>query len=140
MDVKINGRVVSADALLASAPKRKAKPKAEAPAASHKGYRVVGHYPGELEDARKFNASEWARWNSHTPEARSEALKKGKRPPPMWDEQQWRLHTKKTAVRSRPYEISAAADQCAELARKVGWLDVEVLEVKRGEAPPPGMF
>ncbi len=34
----------------------------------------------------------------------------------------------------------AAADECAELARKAGWLDVEVLELKRGEAPPPGMF
>lgn len=41
------------------------------------------------------------------------------------------VYTWKDSVRSKPYEILEAAEQCAEMARKAGWEDVEIIEVKR---------
>ncbi len=140
MKFMINGQLLDANTIVALAPKRKAKQKDGAPQVFHKGYRVVGHAPGSLEKAHNLNVEEWRRWNSHDANQRARAIKDGRRPPPMWDEEQWRLRTKKTAVRTKPYEIAAAADECAELARKQGWLDVQVLALSQGDAPPPGMF
>lgn len=54
----------------------------------------------------------------------------GRQPLP-WDEEQWFLKTKPQKVRSRPYEIRVAADECAALATKTGWLRVQVNEIRR---------
>lgn len=49
-----------------------------------------------------------------------------------WDQEAWMSATKPKRVRSKPYEISSSADQCAELARKAGWLRVSVEEIMKG--------
>ncbi len=54
---------------------------------------------------------------------------------PQWDELKWREKTKKKAVRPKPYEIQSAADKCAELARKDGWLDVDVIAITKVDVP-----
>lgn len=136
---KVSDRVVTGAFLLRTAPSRKSAPKKE-PTASHKGFRVVGHHPGQLENAHAGNLADWAAWNKQTPEQRISALREKRRPPAMWDETQWRLRTKKTAVRTKPYDLASAAEECAELARKAGWIDVEVLELKSGESSAAVMF
>ncbi len=135
----LGDRVVTEAFLRRTAPSRKSAPK-KLPTASHKGYRVVGHKPGALESAHAGNLSDWAAWNKQTPEQRISALREKRRPPAMWDETQWRLRTKKSAVRTKPYEVASAAEECAELARKAGWIDVEVLELKSGESSAAVMF
>lgn len=51
--------------------------------------------------------------------------------PKPWDEDFWRRNARKASVRSKPYEILSAAEQCAEMAIKAGWEDVEIVEVKK---------
>jgi hypothetical protein len=140
MKVTVNGREVDASDLLSKAPKRKARPRADGPAASHRGFRVIGHPPGAMEEAREANAEAWRRWSAHSGEERAKALSLGKRPPHLWDEQRWRQSTKKEAVRAKPYELSAAADECKALAEKFGWTDVQIVSLQQGDAPEPGMF
>jgi transposase len=77
----------------------------------HKGFRVVGHSPEAIEKAREANRIE----REKDPEVKP------------FDEVAWRKKTKPKAVRSKPYEIASSAQQCADLAKKGGWLDVEVI-------------
>jgi hypothetical protein len=63
--------------------------------------------------------------------AKAEGLKWEGRPPQTWDEEQW-LHTAKAAkVRTRPFEIRAAAQELADLAMRQGWVHVRVSEIRR---------
>ncbi len=114
--------------------KRAARPKSEAPQEFHKGFKVVGHRPGSLEFAREFANKARAEWSELSQEERSKRLCSGLREPPMWVEEKWRAETKKSAVRSRPYEVHEAAELCKQIAEGQGWLDVVVLEVKRANA------
>lgn len=130
--VDIHGNPVSIERLAAQAKK---KPKAAAssgPESSHMGWRVVGHPAGACEAAHAENVVAWRQWNSHDGAARGAAIARGERSPDMWDETLWRLRTKKRNINGRPYGVPAAAEQCAELARKAGWEDVEVLELRKG--------
>jgi hypothetical protein len=44
----------------------------------------------------------------------------------------WMSKNKPKRARSKPYEIESAADQCAALMTKAGWLHVRVDELMRG--------
>lgn len=47
----------------------------------------------------------------------------------------WIANQRGKPVRPQPYFVPEAAEQCAELARKAGWLSVQVTEVaKRKQA------
>lgn len=128
IDFVVGGKVVSESMLLDSATKRQPKARAEV-SEYHKGYRVVGHPPGALEAAAKFRAEQLALWSSYDEEDRRRAKKRGEKEPRPWDEEQWRRNTHKKPIRSKPYEIPTAADLCAEMARKAGWIDVEVVAI-----------
>jgi hypothetical protein len=43
----------------------------------------------------------------------------------------WMAKNKPKRARSKPYEIESAADTCAELMRKAGWLHVRVDELMK---------
>ena len=83
-----------------------------APAPFHKGWRVQGIPPEALAAARDA--------------CKHNGLK--------WDRDAWLMNAKAKPVRSKPYSLHTAANECAELAKKAGWLRVEVVEVRRGEA------
>ena len=75
----------------------------------HKGFRVVGVLESALTKAEQEH-------------------KVNEKP---FDANHWLMNASKRAIRSKPYEILEAAQVCAELARKAGWLAVEVREIKR---------
>lgn len=105
---------------------KKAAIKRDQPEGYHKGFRVVGHPPGALEEAKKEREELIAfavRKRNH-----GDASVKI---PPQFNEDDWRRNSKKTSVRSKPYELREAADLCAAMAIKSGWQDVEVLESKK---------
>lgn len=89
----------------------------------HKGWRVVGHPPGAFESALEGNQR-----------VQKMAEVSGGKPIETLTHDEWLRTTKKKPVRSKPYGLVGAADQCADLARKAGWSHVEVVEIKRGEA------
>lgn len=101
------------------------------PESRHDGWRVVGHPPGAMESAKEAADKECAGWASLSKQERAEKLRSRMREPKPWDEAAWRKDTKPKPVRSKPYTIPAAADQCADLARKAGWLDVRIIELKK---------
>ncbi len=111
----------------------KSKPKADAPAEFHRGWRVQGHPPGAMEQACAEANRLLDMWNAQTEQEKAEAIRSGDRQPPAWDERLWRTGTKKKPVRSKPYEVPEAARLCADMARKAGWLDIEVAELKRSK-------
>lgn len=92
----------------------------------HKGYAVVGRPPGAIKSSQELAERLCAEWASMSGAKRSEALKNGQRPPLAWDLNRY-LKTKPPRVRSKPYEIPSAAEECAEMARKTGWEYVEVV-------------
>lgn len=116
----VNGREVTAEQFQSQAEKKKPKPVREQKG-YHKGFRVVGHAPGAMEEAKRDREDAIQTWN------RDRAGKM----PKTWDEASWRRNTKKTALRSKPYEIYEAAELCADMARQDGWEDVEIIEVKK---------
>jgi hypothetical protein len=110
--VNVNGDPWAPSARATTAPKR---PKKENTEGSHNGWRVVGFPPGAREDAKREHEFKQA----------------GKKEPKAWNEAHWLMNGKKTAVRSKPYELQEAAKQCAEMATKAGWLAVECVELKK---------
>lgn len=113
------GETVSIERLAAQAPKKKARPQKDS---FHNGWRVQGIPPGALEDARKAADAEAAH-----------ARRQGQEPK-AWDEQHWLMNAKRKPVRSKPYEIPAAAEECRRLAQAAGWLRVEIVELKKEAA------
>lgn len=87
----------------------------------HKGFAVCGYPPGALDEARAAHERVVAM-----------AEKAGGAAPKPFDESEWRTKTKKKRV-AKPYSLRSAAVQCAELARKAGWTEVDVVEL----APEP---
>ena len=50
-------------------------------------------------------------------------------------------HAKRVRIRPTPYELQSAAQQCAEMAARSGWLDVRVEELLAAEvAQRPGLL
>lgn len=133
----IGGRLVEEDDLkrqAKAAPKPAPKPKADAEQKWHKGWRVSGHPPGAMEKAKTLADASMARWENMSEARRVNAIKVGEKPPKPWDEILWRRNTALKAVRSKPYTIPEAAEVCREMAIKEGWLDVVVIELKKGDA------
>lgn len=96
------------------------KSKKEQAAEYHNGWRVQGIPPGALEEARADHRRKALLVSKHTGNAAKE-----------WDEERWLMNAKRKAVRSKPYEVPEAAQECKALAEKSGWLRVEVVELKK---------
>ncbi len=91
------------------------------PPSYHKGFRVVGIPPGRVEEAEvEHNV------------AQNELVAKGS-PFKPFDREHWIMNASKKSVRAKPYEVRSAAEVCADLAKKAGWLGVEVREMKKEE-------
>jgi len=99
-----------------------------------KGYQVVGHPPGALERAKQANERAWQVWNSHDATARAIAVGAGSKSPDMWDPDHWRRTTKKVRV-CRPLSIESSANMAAAIATRDGWLDIDVIPLRKGSAP-----
>lgn len=104
----VGGRLMTASQLKASAPKPKAKPKAEQKA-FHKGWAVEGHRVADIEAAKKAAGEKW-------------------------DELAYLRKHKAKRVRTKPYEVASAADECAAIARRSGWVHVQVVALTAGTA------
>jgi hypothetical protein len=94
------------------------------------GFVVEGFTQEMLDSARKYREWEIETYDERLAEALEDHKPAPRRPQP-WDEEQWFLSAKPAKVRSRPYEIRSAADECVALATKTGWLCVRVTEVRR---------
>lgn len=113
----------------------KAKPKKDRAAEYHKGYAVEGHPPGALEAARAMREQEIQAWSRLSEAEKAERISQGKRAPSPWPgDEAWMANTKLKRVRSKPYELPQAADECAELAKRAGWLCVRVTALTRRAA------
>lgn len=121
-----NGRAMTESELIAAAPKVK-RPPADTSQKFHKGFRVEGHPPGAMEEAEKSQRAALEQFQH----AQRQGQAFGKQPK-EWDEKHWRMTQKKRPVRAKPYEVPEAANLCADMAKKAGWLDVVVTEIKRG--------
>lgn len=86
-------------------------------AETNKGFRVVGYAPGALDEARA----------AHERASRM-ADESGGAPIKPFDENVWRTRTKKKPI-AKPFAIHSSAVQCADLSRKAGWTEVEVIEL-----------
>jgi hypothetical protein len=123
------GREMTAQQLISSAPKAPPKssmaPKrtTDRDAATVSGGFVVSGYPADFmasvhaEYARRIKAAEASVKERH-PGTIDEFLVS------------WKRHNKPRRI-GRPYSLAQAADTCAELARKAGWLDVHVEELMK---------
>lgn len=90
------------------------------PVSVHKGWRVSGIQPGKLEEAKQAHER-----------LCQMAQKAGGKPPEPFDETAWLRTAKRTTVRSKPYILQEAAQQCKVLAAKAGWLEVQLQEIKK---------
>lgn len=86
----------------------------------HKGWRVSGIAPGLLDEAKQAHER-----------LRQMVQKAGGKPPEPFDDPAWLRTTKRTAVRSKPYILQEAVQQCKELAIKAGWLEAQPQEIKK---------
>lgn len=115
--VNVRGEVLTEHRMNETAKKQR-RPKAVAEKVpTHKGFAVAGHAPGALEAARDSHARVVAM-----------AEKSGGAPIKPFDEADWLTKTKKKRI-AKPFAIRSAAQKCAELARKSGWTDVDVVEL-----------
>ena len=97
-------------------------PKREAPDRFHKGWKVTGVRLETLNDAR-------AKAEKEAKEARDLGRRAKE-----WNEAQWLANAKGKPIRSKPYEVPQAAEECKALAEKSGlWLRVQVIEIKKGQ-------
>lgn len=101
------------------------RPRKETPEKFHKGWQVKGIPPGALEQAETEHGI--AR---RAAEVAVRDGSPGARLLPDWDADKWLRNARLKAVRSKPYSIPDAANVCADLAHKGGWLRVEVVELK----------
>lgn len=106
---------------LAAESKRKPSNSSAPPQEYHKGWKVVGVPPGAVEEAEaEHNKVQLSKPEKYREEFRRE---------------HWLANRQGKPVRPAPYFIKSAAEVCADLARKAGWLNVQVVEVaKRKDA------
>ena len=116
---------------LSSSSARASASKAERPDEYHRGYSVEGFPPGFIDAAQKQADDSLAAWHAMSNEKREAAEKDGRREPKPWDLDQFLIRTKRKKVRSRPYEVEAAASECKALAERAGWTHVIVNELKK---------
>lgn len=93
------------------------------------GFAVAGYGPAQLEEAEREHRS------AHDEQAgriaRGQSLARGERVLQAWNQETWMAGHKPKRVRTKPYEIESAADLCADLARKAGWVRVTVEELMK---------
>lgn len=87
------------------------------PDSFYKGWRVQGIPPGALEKAR----------DRHLMLAHGGGGREAK----PFSEQEWLRNATRKPVRAKPYSIPDAAQVCADLATKAGWLQVEVVAIEK---------
>ena len=80
---------------------------------------MTGVPPGALEAAQV----------AHQKKTRLE-LQNGK-PPKEFIDADWLRNARQKPVRAKPYVLADAAEICAELARKAGWLQVTVTPIEK---------
>lgn len=117
--VNVLGDVISKETL--KPVKKVRKPGRERPAEYHNGWRVQGIPPGVLEEARATYKRE------------SDFARQQGKQPKDWNEENWLMNAKRKPVRSKPYEVPQAAEECKAMAEKAGWLRVEVVELKKSK-------
>ena len=99
-------------------PKQTKKPKADEES-FHKGWRVTGVPPGALEEAQA----------AHLKKSRLE-LQNGKQSKDFIAAE-WLRNARQKPIRAKPYAVQDAAETCADLARKAGWLQVTVTPIAK---------
>lgn len=92
------------------------------PAGYHRGWRVIGFSPEQVQAAREGRRR-----------MRELALKSGSSdiPPPFNLDSFLKKHKGRPA-RAKPFELYESAVQCKELAEKAGWLNVEIIALAKG--------
>ena len=92
------------------------------------GFLVVGCSPLDHSDylERFREAREWKE-KAYQANRKSGAVLPPARPPLTFE--QWADRRRPAPLRSEPYQVHAAALACAELAKRCGFLRVEVIEV-----------
>ena len=100
-------------------PPRPARKRA-APDSFHKGFRVVGLWPGDFEKARAKRLREI-----------QAAKRNGKSTPDDLTFETWAALARRKPLRAKPYELQDAAIECKRLTEKAGWVHVEIHEIKR---------
>lgn len=133
MTYTVGGRTVDAQGIaIMAAMQRTAKPKKEAPAAFHRGYLVEGFPPGYPEQCQSIAEAAVAAWDALPDAEKARRIKEdGARRPKPWDGQRWLVEAKRKKVRSKPYELLSAAEECKAIAERAGWTHVRVAEVKK---------
>lgn len=141
--VTVDGKVISGEQMAKILEQRPAKApskRSEAPQTFHKGWRVVGRPPGALEAAKLAAERDWAEYLQMQPKEIMARYPGGKGIPKPWDESSWRRNAPLKAVRSKPYEVHAAALECAGLAKLAGWTDVRIDALSKGEPEQDGLL
>lgn len=133
--VNVHGQAINIGALPQAPKRRTAGPVAKATGIEHEdfislGFVVEGLTHAMLANARDARQREIDGYEDACATARDEHRAAPKKPVPF-DEGVWLRTAKRAKVRAKPYEIRAAADECAALAAKQGWLVVSVAEVRR---------
>jgi hypothetical protein len=124
------GQMLTKAEIEALTTKRKPKPKPDGPGAYHRGYRIVGHKPGGVQAAKEDADFAVQKWINTAP---GDRIRLGMRQPKVWDEIWWRNNGPKTTIKT--VDIARAADEAADLARRYGWTEVEIVALTKGERP-----
>lgn len=116
--------------------KRVKPPKRDSRAAEkyHKGWAVVGVSPEAADRAARDRAESIAsaiRHNEEIDAGKRRYMTKRQVPEPF-DRAAWIETAPLKPARTKPFEIEESARQCAQLARKSGWLRVEVRRIAKG--------
>jgi hypothetical protein len=89
------------------------------------GFLVLGYTPEAWADIEVFYG--------YAVKANESEPNKNKHPGTLAEfTQAWMNKNKPKRARTKPYELESAADQCAELCRKAGWVHVRVEELMKG--------
>jgi hypothetical protein len=110
-----------------------AKRESTAPDKFHKGWRVVGVSPEAIEAARRDRdqAINAAIKRNAGCDAGISRIGRTMVPSPF-DEAKWIEAAPLKPARTKPFEIPEAAQQCFDLAKKAGWLRLEIRLLSKG--------
>lgn len=121
--VNVHGAPVSTAAVPVKRAKREASEK------FHKGFSVQGVPPGAVEEAETAHRKEVEDIQRHNALGGEQF-----RLPPPWDAERWLNKARRKKVRSKPYEVPQAAEECKAMAEIAGWRRVVVVEIFKDAA------
>ncbi len=98
------------------------------PASHDKPVRAPSSTPKKVKNRDEASYSFGFLVTGYSPESIHKAQERCRKLGEVWDEAGWLKKTRPKRIRSKAYETQAGADACAELARKAGWLCVEIKE------------